>query len=102
LAYGSLSQRLIEETRLNEFFVYFLQSKKDGTFYIGQTNNIDNRIKKHNKGLIKSTKTRTPFDLVYFESYNTRHKAMLREKHLKSIAGVKEKKTIIAKLHMGL
>jgi putative endonuclease len=101
LAYGSLSQRLIEETRLNEFFVYFLQSKKDGTFYIGQTNNIDNRIKRHNKGLI-TTKTRTPFDLVYFESYNTRHEAMLLEKHLKSIGGVKEKKAIIENLYMGL
>ena len=87
---------------MNEFFVYFLQSKKDGTFYIGQTNNIDNRIARHNKGLIKTTKTRTPFDLVYFESYNTRHEAMLREKHLKSIGDVKEKKAIIEKLHVGL
>jgi predicted GIY-YIG superfamily endonuclease len=51
-----------------------------------------------NIGLVKKTKNRTPFDLVYNESYNTRREAMLRERYLKSIGGVKEKKTIIERL----
>lgn len=80
------------------FFVYFLCSKKDGSFYVGQTNNIDARLEKHNKGLVQSTKHRMPFDLVYSEEYLTRREAMLREKHLKSIAGVKEKRVIIHNL----
>jgi putative endonuclease len=84
------------------FFVYFLQSRKNGTFYVGQTNNIEKRVERHNKGLIKTTKNRTPFDLIYVESYNTRREAMLREKHLKSIKGFKEKKAIVEKLTLGL
>ncbi len=80
------------------FLYIFLRSKRDGTFYIGQTNNIGKRVERHNKGLIKSTKNRSPFDLVYTKSYNTRREAMLREKHLKSIGGVKEKKAIIERV----
>ena len=87
---------------MNEFLVYFVRSRKDGTFYIGQTNNIEKRIERHNKGLVKTTKNRVPFDLVYTENYNTRREAMLREKYLKSIGGVKEKKTIIERLSVGL
>ena len=83
---------------MNCFYVYFLRSKRDGSLYIGQTNNIEKRIERHNKGLIRSTKNRSPFDLVYTESYNTRREAMLREKHLKSIGGVKEKKAIIERV----
>ncbi len=84
--------------RLNGFFLYILQSKKDGSFYIGQTNNILNRIQKHNKGQIQSTKHRIPFDLIYFEQYNTRREAMFRERTLKSPRGIKEKKVIISNL----
>ena len=87
---------------MNGFFVYFLRSQRDGTLYIGQTKNIEKRVKRHNSGLVKSTKNRYPFDFVYSESYSTRREAMLREKHLKSIGGVKEKKTIIKKITEGL
>jgi putative endonuclease len=80
------------------FSVYVLRSRKDGSFYIGQTNNIEKRIEKHNIGLVKTTKNRTPFDIVYTESYNRRREAMLRERYLKSIGGVKEKKAIIERL----
>lgn len=84
------------------FFVYFLKSRKDGTFHIGQTNNIENRIGRHNKGLIKSTKNHVPFHLIYIENHNTRREAMLREKYLKSIVGVKEKRAIIESIQLGL
>ncbi len=84
------------------FFVYFLRSRKDSKFYIGQTNNIEERVERHNKGLIKSTKNRSPFDLVYTETYKTRREAMVREKYLKSIGGVKEKKAIIEKFTKGV
>lgn len=100
MAYGSSMTRRVE--RLSPFYVYFLKSRKDGSLYIGQTNNIEKRLLRHNKGLIKTTKSRAPFDVIYYEEYNTRREAMLREKYLKSIGGVKEKKTIIKKLITGL
>ncbi len=107
LVWRAVGLWLVEPTahrgeRLSPFYVYFLKSKKDGSFYIGQTNNIENRLLRHNKGLIKTTKSRVPFKIIYFEEYNTRREAMLREKHLKSILGVKEKKKIIDRLSMGL
>ncbi|MBI4686154.1 MAG: GIY-YIG nuclease family protein [Nitrospirae bacterium] len=84
------------------YYVYFLRSRKNGSLYIGQTNNIDKRLERHNSGQIKSTKNRFPFDLIYSEKYNTRREAMLREKHLKSLAGIKDKKAIIERLTLGL
>ncbi len=92
LAYGSLSQRLREESVLSNYFVYFLRSKKDESLYIGQTNNIEQRLQRHNKGQVTSTKGRIPFDLIHFETYSSRQEAMLREKELKSSRGIKEKK----------
>lgn len=38
------------------FYVYLLQSLKDDSYYIGQTDNIDKRLKKHNNKEVKSTK----------------------------------------------
>jgi len=87
---------------LNTFFLYVLKSKKDGSLYIGQTNNLDDRLAKHNRGEIKSTKSRIPFEIIYSEAFSTRREAMYREKHLKSLSGLKEKKVILAKLGLHL
>ncbi|MFH1354889.1 MAG: GIY-YIG nuclease family protein [Candidatus Omnitrophota bacterium] len=65
------------------FGVYILKSKKDNNCYIGSTNNLDRRINAHNKGLVFSTKSRIPFDLIYFEAYKSETDARLREKSLK-------------------
>ena len=65
------------------FFVYILQSKKDETFYIGQTNDLDWRVSKHNEGMSRYTASKRPWRLVYFEMFKTRNAAILREKQLK-------------------
>jgi putative endonuclease len=80
------------------YYVYVLLSKKNGSLYIGQTSNLEKRLEKHNKGQIKSTKSRAPFDLIYVESYNTRREAMYREWMLKSPSCIEEKKTILKSL----
>jgi GIY-YIG catalytic domain. len=38
------------------YFVYILQSTKDSKYYIGQIDNLDERIRKHNNGQVKSTR----------------------------------------------
>lgn len=83
---------------MSGYTVYILRSKKDRSIYIGQTNNVQKRLEKHNKGQIKSTKHRTPFELIYMESYTTRREAMFREWILKSVSGIDEKKRILATL----
>lgn len=77
-----------------EFFVYILESEIDGRLYKGQTKDIDNRIKEHNSGKTKSTKAYKPWKLVYFETFETREEAVLREKYFKTGSGreyIKEK-----------
>ena len=65
------------------YFVYILQSQKDQSFYIGQTQNLTERIQRHNQGRNSSTRTKRPWKLVYFEEYTTRQEAMKREREIK-------------------
>jgi len=65
------------------FYVYLLKSNKDNDFYIGFTNNLKRRIQEHNNGLVLSTKSRKPFELIYLEAYKSEKDARLREKNLK-------------------
>ncbi|MFA5871009.1 MAG: GIY-YIG nuclease family protein [Candidatus Paceibacterota bacterium] len=46
------------------FYVYVLQSKKDGKWYTGFTPDLKARIEKHNKGQVYATKQRIPFSLI--------------------------------------
>ncbi len=71
------------------FYVYVLKSEKDGNYYIGQTNNLESRIRRHNLGYVVSTRNRKPLSLVYFEEVPNRSQAMRREKFLKSGEGHK-------------
>ncbi len=78
-------------------FTYVLKSSTEGNFYIGQTENIEKRIEKHNKGLVLSTKRRRPFILVFEEPFESRKEAINREMYLKSLKGGNEFKKILAK-----
>jgi putative endonuclease len=69
------------------YYSYVLYSAGYDRIYIGQTNNLDIRLSKHNAGLVKSTKPYIPWKLVYFESYETKSGAVLREQYLKSHMG---------------
>lgn len=66
------------------FYVYFLKSQVNADLYIGSCENIDKRVKRHNSGLVKSTKAYVPWKLVGTESYNTRSEAVRRERFLKT------------------
>ena len=65
------------------FCVYLLKSKKDDNLYIGFTNNLERRFKEHNNGGVLSTKSRRPFDLIYYEGYKSERDARKREQNLK-------------------
>ena len=82
------------------FYVYLLRSQKDRDLYIGFTNNLERRIKEHNDGLVASTKSRMPFELMYYEGYKAEKDARQRERNLKlrSRAFAQLKKRIIDSL----
>lgn len=69
------------------YWVYILESLKDGNKYIGYTNNLKRRIEEHKKGLSFSTKFRLPFKLIYFEGCINEQDAKRREYYLKTTQG---------------
>ena len=69
------------------FFVYVIRSTKDGRFYVGLSGNVEKRLKEHNTKKTKSTKGYVPWELCFFESFDTRLGARKREIYLKSGIG---------------
>ena len=69
------------------FIVYILRSLKSGRFYIGQTRDIRDRIKRHNSGKVKSTRCYAPWEIIYSENLQTRSEACKRELQIKSYKG---------------
>lgn len=71
------------------FYFYILKSRVDGEFYYGSTNDLKRRLKEHNQGLVRSTKSRKPFDVCYYEAFNTEELARSRESKVKSSRGTR-------------
>jgi putative endonuclease len=66
------------------YYVYILKSLKDGSFYVGSTNNLENRLQRHNEGRVASTKSKRFWKLVYSEQHPNRSGAAQRENEIKS------------------
>ncbi len=76
-------------------FVYIIKSEKDNKNYIGSTYNIEKRLKWHNEGKSKSTKSRRPFKLIYWREFESKKFALEFERWLKKQkGGVKIKKLL--------
>ena len=69
------------------YFVYVLKSQKDYKHYIGSTSDVNKRLAFHNAGLQRSTRSRIPFLLIYYEEMETKQEALERELYLKSLKG---------------
>ncbi len=68
----------------NQYYVYIMASKKNGTLYIGVTNNIVRRAYEHRNGLVEGfTYKYGVKDLVYYEVHSEINEALIREKQLK-------------------
>ena len=66
------------------FFVYILASRRNGTLYIGMTDNLVGRVWQHQAGLFPGfTKSYGVETLVWFEVHETREAAIRRERQLK-------------------
>lgn len=79
-----------------QYIVYILRFS-DNSLYIGQTNNLQGRLKSHFDKTTKAakfTKDHAHLKLVYQESYNSRLEAMRREKQLKGWTRAKKEALI--------
>jgi len=69
------------------YYVYVLKSCWDGHLYVGYTKDLRKRFQDHQNGKVPSTKSRIPFELVFYESYKAISDAKRREKYLKTSKG---------------
>ena len=68
----------------NQYYVYILASKRNGTLYIGVTSNLIKRVYEHKNNIIEGfTKKYNIHKLVYYEISNDIESAIRREKQLK-------------------
>ena len=68
------------------YFVYILRCA-DNHLYIGCTNNLKDRIQRHNKGQVLATKDRLPVELIVYIVFRNKYLAYKFEKYLKSGSG---------------
>jgi putative endonuclease len=66
------------------YYVYILESLKDKTYYVGSTNDLLDRVERHNQGRVNYTKPRRPWKLVYAEDHPDRSSAAKRESEIKA------------------
>ncbi|MBI2263471.1 GIY-YIG nuclease family protein [Candidatus Berkelbacteria bacterium] len=66
------------------YYVYILQSQKNGNLYIGYTTNLKQRLVAHNIGKSLASKPFRPYKLVFYEAFLNRSDAKQREEYLKS------------------
>lgn len=66
------------------FYTYVLRSLKDNKLYVGWTVDLKKRFIQHNNGKVLATKSRVPFELLYYEACNIKKLAIIREKQLKT------------------
>lgn len=70
-----------------KFYVYILRSKVKDKYYVGHSNNIIRRLKEHNSGKSKFTKKFMPWELLYYEEFESQSEAITKEKYFKTTSG---------------
>ena len=66
------------------FYVYIVASQRNGTLYIGSTDDLARRIWEHKEQLRQGFTAKYGVDLlVWYETHDTRDSAFLRERRMK-------------------
>lgn len=91
---------------MNDFYVYILKCKHS-SYYIGHTDNIEQRVSEHRLNQFKCyTSTRLPIEVIFVQSFPTRDEAFNAERQIKKwnrqkkealIAGNWKKISLLAK-----
>ncbi len=78
------------------YYAYVIYSKSHKRYYKGHCEDLDKRLEEHNSGKTVSIKSFIPFELVYFEEFETRDEAVARERYFKTAAGRRFLKKVLA------
>jgi putative endonuclease len=82
-------------------YVYILYSPEKNSFYKGQTNDIHDRLNRHNSGFEKATFSGKPWILLWYTSKLNRSEAILLERKLKNLS-IKRTLEFILKYREGI
>lgn len=80
------------------YYIYAIYNQENDKIYIGQTDNLEERLNLHNSKIFKGSYTSRfsgDWKLIYKEETNTRIVALRREKQLKSYQGREHIKKLI-------
>lgn len=78
---------------MRPFFVYLLRCS-DGSYYCGQTDDMDIRMSQHHSGKVGYTSTRKPLELVWQGEFETREQAIAFEQQVKGWSRAKKEALI--------
>lgn len=85
----------------NNHYVYILECK-DGSYYTGYTNNLKNRLQKHQTGKgAKYTRGRTPVTLLFSKQFTTKTEAMQEEYRIKQLSREQKEEYILSMSEKG-
>jgi putative endonuclease len=77
------------------YVVYIIYSQKLDKYYIGYSSDINDRLAKHNRKSKGFSNLGRPWQLVYYEGFETKANAMAREKQLKGWKNRKRIETLV-------
>ncbi len=66
------------------YCVYILRSETTDQYYVGHTNDLDDRLRRHNEGRVDATRSRGPWQVNYSKQFSTRKGATAHEREIKS------------------
>ena len=71
------------------YYVYVLWSESHRMRYVGSCNDVEDRLREHNRGESRFTSGRRPWKVIHQENFQTRTEARKRENFLKTGQGRK-------------
>ncbi len=69
------------------YYVYILLNETRTKTCTGVADDVNKRLKEHNKGKVKSSRPYRPYKIAHIESFETLSEAMEKEKFYKSTTG---------------
>jgi putative endonuclease len=77
-------KRKMNQQQQKTYYIYILASKKNGTLYIGLTNDLVKRVCEHKERVVKGfTEKYHVNQLVYYEIHSSSYEAVSRERQMK-------------------
>jgi predicted GIY-YIG superfamily endonuclease len=84
---SKMSDYIKSEQLSKHFWYVYILKCIDGSNYTGCTNNLEDRIKRHNSGQVEATKNILPVEILNHFAFTDKYKAFNFEKYLKSGSG---------------